>query len=414
MSSLCIVRPEFVNLTRRKVLAYGICLPFMAVIPSPPNIKKTEGDLEGRPVSIVKGQKKEEEVIGEERRKSRASAGSRAWLLGNQKGTSPELALSGRPAPPRYSGAPRHHSLYASSSLSSFNSAPPRYPLGRQIKFENPRGPSHPPVCWTVAHPIRAPYTSAAQRSLSVSRSSLESPSSHSTYYSSSLRSLPLPNHLGGKGTNLNGNRVSAVPYSRHTSAHTEYEYPAVLVTLPAVNESTSSLSVYSQSSAQCSSIASTGAPLSTIGPNELRSLPSRPPIGKQHWPYFAPRSPDQDYVRYMRASVHGYPDQGMNFCSPTGGFPSPHVTALPTSNFSASSGLTSFGLYPRAQSANVGGFYEIVADTPHYYLPWQDSNATIVSAATARSPHFRNDSTPSHVNMHEWRKLVLDAARKR
>ncbi|KAF8844576.1 hypothetical protein BDN67DRAFT_1066072 [Paxillus ammoniavirescens] len=386
------------------LLAYGICLPFMAVIPSPPNLEKTGGDLEGRPVSVVKSQKREEEVTSEEKRKSRASAGSRAWLLGNQEGTSPGSALSGLPAHPRHSSAPRCHS-HASSSPSSFNSAPPRFPTGRQIKFENPRGPSHPPVCWTVAHPIRAPYTSAAERSLNVSRSSLESPTSHSPYYSSSLRSLPLPTHLGGKGTN--GNRVSAPPYSRYTSAHPEYEYPPVLVTLSAVNESTSSLSVYSQYSAQDTSTASTGAPLSPIGPNDLRSLPSRLPIGRQHRPSsFAPRSPGQDSVHSMRASVpvYGHPDQGIKICGPTCGFLPPLVTALPTSSFSASSGLTSFGLYPRGQSVDVGELHEIFADPPHY-LAWQDSNA--------RSPHVRNDST-SHVNMYEWRKLVMDAARKR
>ncbi|KIJ16820.1 hypothetical protein PAXINDRAFT_180098 [Paxillus involutus ATCC 200175] len=301
------------------LLAYGICLPFMAVIPSPPNLEKAEGDLEGRPAFIAEGQEGEEEVIGEERRKSRASAGSRAWLLENQEGTSPELALSDLPAHPRHSGAPRRHS-HPSSSLSLLNPSPPRSPLAREIKFESPRGPSHP----SVAHHIRAPYMSAAERSLNVSGSSSESPSSPSPHYSpSSLPSLPLPNRFGGEGTD--GNRVSTVSYNSYASARTDYEYPAAPVTILAVprhsvatiNESASSLSVYSQSSAQCSSSAC------TIGPNDLGSLPSRLSTGKQHWPSSqspTPRLHGQESVHSMRASMHGHPDQGIDTGSPTGG----------------------------------------------------------------------------------------------
>ncbi|KAF8844578.1 hypothetical protein BDN67DRAFT_1066073 [Paxillus ammoniavirescens] len=392
------------------LLAYGICLPLMAVIPSPLSLHKTEGDLEARPALIAKGREREEEVTGEERRKSRASAGSQAWLLENQEGTSPELALSGLPVHPRHSGAPRRHS-HASSPLSSFNPPPPRSPLAREIKFENPRGPSHP----SVAHPIRAPYMSAAERSLNVSASSSESPTSPSPYYSpSSLPPLPLPNRFGGAGTD--GNRVSTVSYSSYTSARTDYEYPAAPVTISAVprhsvatiNESASSLSVYSQSSAQCSSSASARAPSSTINANDLGSLPGRPSTEKQHWPSSqssTPRLHAQESVHSMRASMHGHPDQGIDPGSPTGGF------------LSVGSGQTTSGHHlsdsPREQSAAVGELPDIVAERPHYFAR-KDSNATIMSMATARPPHVRNDSAASNVNMNEWRKLVLDAAGKR
>jgi hypothetical protein len=388
----------------------------MAVIPSPPNLEKTEGDLEGRPAFIAEGQEGQEEVIGEERRKSRASAGSRAWLLENQEGTSPELALSDLPAHPRHSGAPRRHS-HPSSSLSLLNPSPPRSPLAREIKFESPRGPSHP----SVAHHIRAPYMLAAERNLNVSGSSSESPTSPSPYYSpSSLPSLPLPNRFGGEGTD--GNRVSTVSCSSYASARTDYEYPAAPVTISAVprhsvatiNESASSLSVYSQSSAQCSSSAC------TIGPNDLGSLPSRLSTGKQHWPSSqspTPRLHGQESVHSMRASMHGHPDQGIDTGSPTGGSLPPLVTALPTSSFSAGSGQTTFGHhisdFPREQSAAVGELPDVVGERPHH-LVRQDSSATIMSTATARPPHVRNDSAASNVNMNEWRRLVLDAAGKR
>ncbi|KIK98841.1 hypothetical protein PAXRUDRAFT_823393 [Paxillus rubicundulus Ve08.2h10] len=406
------------------LLAYAIFLPLMAVIPSPKNLQTTEGGLQGRPALIAKGQERDEGVFGEERRESRASAGSRAWLLENQERTSPELALTGLPVHPRHSGAPRRHS-HASSSL-SFNPPPPGSPLARELKFEKPQRRSHPSVYQTVAHPIRASYMSAAERSLNVSGSSSESPSSPSPSPHYSHSSLPsLPNRFGGEGMEVN--RVSTASYNSHTSTHTGYEYPAAPVTISVVprhsvatiNESASSLSVYSQSSAQCSSLAPARAPPSTIVANDLSSLPSRLSTGEQHCPSSqssTPRLHGQDSVHSMRATVYGHPDQGIDADSPTGGFLPPLAAVLPTSSFPAGSGQTTFGRRsdsPRVQSADVGELPDIVAGRPHY-LVRQDSNATIMSAATARPPHVRTDSAASNVDMNEWRRLVLDAAGKR
>ncbi|KAF9227528.1 hypothetical protein BS17DRAFT_389613 [Gyrodon lividus] len=402
------------------LLAYGICLPLMVVIPSPPTLQKTGDDPEDEPAAIARGEEIEEEVTDEEKRRSHASSGSRAWLLKNQEGTSPELTPTDLPVP----GAPRAHS-HASSSLSSFDLPQPSSPLVREIKLESLRGQPHPLASSTVTQAIRAPYISASDRSPNISGSSSGISTSHPLSRSPSLQSFPLPDRFGGEETD--GNRVSIVSKSSYTSTNTDHEYSATPVTVSAVprhsaviiNESASSLSVYSQSSAPSrSTSASARAPPSTTGANGNHGLPRRLPTGRQHQQSArpsTPRSPGQDSVQSVIANVH-YPDQEVEVRSPTSGFLSPPLTALPSPSFSADSSQATFELHlsdsSRSRPADVGELPDIVGDR-HQHITRQGSVATIVSTATARPPHARNDSTASNVNMNEWRKLVLNAAGK-
>ncbi|KIJ68982.1 hypothetical protein HYDPIDRAFT_105533 [Hydnomerulius pinastri MD-312] len=415
------------------LIVYSIWLPVMAVIPSPPT-PSTRDDLENAPVEKTE----EEEGSEEEKRKSHVSSSSRAWLLKNQEGTSPELVPTGLPPQPRLPGALRVHS-HASSSLSSLNYPQPSSPLVQEITFDSYRGqPDAPPSAsvysvsspQSMAHTLRAPSISAAG-DLNTSGSSSGSSASQLPTRTSSLQSSHVPNRFDVEVTDEN--RVSVVSTSSYESASTQFEYSAVpgtiseaprrSVTITA--DSSSSLSVYSQSSAPSRSTSPPGVVQSNApkSVNNLRSLPSSPLAGRQPRQPIrqptqpsTPQSPRQDSVHSMMGSVHDHADQVIEFGRPTSGFLSPPLTALPTPSFSAGSGQTTFELHlsdsPRSQPVDVGDLPNI-ASGRQPELSRQGSMATIMSAATARPPHVRNDSAASNVDMDEWRKLVLNAAGK-
>ncbi|KAF9246199.1 hypothetical protein BU15DRAFT_70311 [Melanogaster broomeanus] len=333
------------------LLAYGFCLLIMAFIPSPPTPQETEDALENGPSARAehKGSAEEENRISHA-----SSSNSQTWLLKNQE--SPELGLADLPVPPRLTGVPGGHS-YTSSSTPSLR---PSSPLVQELKpFESPQGQPYPAAQWSPARATRARSILTVDKNMGPSRSSPRSPMRQPPSGSWTPQSSPLPGRFGGD----DGSTVSNNSYG---SPNTDYEDSDTPVNLLAVPQRSSIFSAESFN------------------------------LGRH-------RSTEHNRSRQPPLTVPGSAQ--------------PHKrAALPTPSLSSSFGTTTFQLHLsnplRKQSVDVGDLPAIVGGSQHPHTR-QDSMSTIMSAAIARPPHVRNDSTASNVDMNEWRKLVMSAAGK-
>jgi hypothetical protein len=331
----------------------------------------------------------------------------------NQRQMSPGLGPADLPVHPRPIGPP--HGYSHASSSSSLNLARRGSPLIQEMKpIEFSKGQPFPSVPWSAARATHTRSILTADRNQGPPRSPPQPPMRHPPSRSPSLLSLPLPNYFAGEETDEN--RVSIVSDSSYGSANTDNVDSATPVEILAapqrsISQSASASSSYSQCSVPSRpTSASTGAPSSTTGPNNLRDLPNRSLASNQPAGSSPPLSPGQDSVLSMMASAHDHPDQEVDLRSPTSG------AALPPPRFSSGFGPTGFQLHlsdpSRKQSVDVGDLPDIVGGRRHP-LPRQGSVSTVMSAATARPPRDRNDSVASDVDMTEWRKLVMNAAGK-
>ncbi|KAG0705913.1 hypothetical protein DFH29DRAFT_996346 [Suillus ampliporus] len=370
------------------MLAYAICLPVIAFIPRTPSPPQPD-DLENRPDIAVAEAK-------DDMRVSHVSSASRAWLLKNEEGMSPEVSASELPISPEKPAARNGRSN--ASSLSS--SQTPQQATGDdRIKLEtlsiasvysdaSPRS--------SVAKTIRA--SDNADRGLSSSGSS--SPARY-PHRSQSIQSSALPNRFVGESLDANRDSVSSSFYG------STYEFPMVSEPLAEAPHRTlsmitgSSASVYSQSTISgraksTSASQSAYVPAANASQTQQSSLLTSPSM---------PYSPGHLSVHSMMASVHDHAEHqsaGDDYDTPSDGFLSPPLTARPTPRFPAGSRQTTFELHlsdvPRRDSSDFPR--DIVRDPVQHSTPVRPN-----------LQHARTDSTATVVDLNEWRRLVLSAA---
>ncbi|KAH7889286.1 hypothetical protein F5I97DRAFT_497060 [Phlebopus sp. FC_14] len=397
---------------------YGISLPLMVVF-SPQIPPEPEDDLEETPRPKIE----EEPVL--QKRKSHASSGSRAWLLKNQEGMSPELNPSVLPRP-LVPGASRGHS-HTSSSLSSLNLPQPTSHLMHEVGVEGyrsqPGTPKFEPRHFessprsSGARAVRAPLISAADKELNVSGSSSASSMGDPPSRASSPDILPLPNRFREELTDDNG--VSLASTSSNGSTATRPENPIVTRVIsetPRRSEtftiaSSSSASVYSQPSASSHLMSATEVRFD--GQRVAKDNRGTPLSGSQS---SLPRSAGQDSFQSVMADVHDALDQVNELEIPAEGFLSPPLTALPSPGVPAGSAQTTFELHlsdsPQQATADAPIYITGGMDKQHDRMR-QDSLATIMPPPPRPRTHVRNDSVGSNVDMDEWRRLVMSAAGK-
>lgn len=361
------------------LLLYAICLPFVALIPRSPT---QADDLENQP---------DVTEVTDDMRISHASSTSQAWLLKNLEGMSPEVSASELPSSPHIPVARK----VSRNALPLPSLQMPQQATGDdRIELETPSATSvysDASPRSSVARTIRA--LDDADRSLNASGSS--SPRQYPRR-SDSLQSSALPNRFVGETLDANRDSVASSFYG------STYEFPTVSVPLAEPPHRTlsvitgSSASVYSQSTIPARAKTTSPANASTR-PTGLLASPSMS------------RSPGRLSVHSMMASVHDHAEHqsaGDDYDTPSNGFLSPPLTALPTPRFSAGSNEPTFELHlsdvPRRD------FKDKLSDFPRDVVQDPVQHPTLVRPSLQ---HLRTDSTDSNVDLDEWRRLVLSAA---
>ena len=358
--SLCLLH---IMVTVTSVALYAICLPVIALIPHPPSANQT-GDVEKRP-----------NITEEDTRKSHMASASLAHLLKNPEGMSPEAHASELPIPPEM---PAARATYSDASSSSS--------LRNHIELEAASTASfYPdPSRSSFAETIRAP--DIADRSLNSSGSSS---SGQYPRRSNSIQLLPLHNRFIGSPLDANRTSVASSTYE------STYDSPTAIPTIaeaPRRSQSmntTSSPSVYSQSTARAESTSASQREHRSASADASRTPQSRPLAAA-----LMPEDPARVSVYSMMASVHnhGEPQSSRaNYDTANDGFLSPPLTALPSPRLFEEPNQTSFEFH--------------LSDSPK-----NEDNADLPTFRPPVRPHARTDSTSS-VDLNEWKRLVLTAA---
>jgi hypothetical protein len=359
------------------ILLYAICLPFVPFIPRTPSPAQAD-DLENR-ADVAE--------VTDDLRLSHVSSASQGWLLKNQEGMSPEVFAPELPFP-QY--IPAAHEVPDNTLSSSALQMPHEATGDDHIEFETPRVTSvysHASRS-SVARTVRAPDD--IDRSLNSSSSS--SPRQYPRYLDS-LQPSDLPNRFVGETLNTNRDSVASSFYG------STYEFPTVSVPLTGAPHRTlsamtgSSTSAYSQNTLPAR--ANTTSPSNaTIRQSSLLTSPS---ISRSR-PHLS-----------MSASVHDHAEHqaaGGDYDTPSNGFLSPPLTALPTPRLSTGSNEPTFELQlsdtPRSDSKDQ------LLDFPRDIVQDSIPHPPIVRPSLQ---HLRTDSTTSNVDLDEWRRLVLNAA---
>lgn len=347
------------------VAAYVICLPIMAFVPRPSSATQDD-DLENLP----------DMEVGEDMRKSHVSSTSRAWLLKNPEGMSPEVHESELPIPPNMLAAHR-----TNSNSSSWSSLHVPQQVNRNLEAVNPASVYSQSI---FADTVRRPDNANRGLKSSGSLSSAQYP-----LRSNSKPFSPLANRFVGEP--MDANRVSVASSSFESS----YELPVATPTIaeaphrtPSTTTTESSASVYSQNTVHApSQMEHTSA--------DVSQAPRSNPLASD--------APGRLSVHSMMASVHDHVEpQFANYDTTSNGFLSPPLTALPTPRFSAGPSENSFELhlnFPRREPEEETDLLTLHGPVERPALVRPSFN------------HVRTDSTTSSVDLNEWKRLVLNAA---
>ncbi|KAH7923512.1 hypothetical protein BV22DRAFT_1036216 [Leucogyrophana mollusca] len=391
------------------LIAYAIFLPVMAVIPSPPTPKASDG-LETPPLNPDSE---------EEKRKTHVSSRSQAWLLHNPEGTSPELNASDLPAHRGIPSIPRPHSHASSSSSFDLRPISPAR-VDVVMAAGEPNTPSTTSV-YSVLSPrssagrtIRAPSFYTTDRAVNASNSSSESSEGYPASRSGSLLSHPLPNRFRD---GIDERRMSTLSDSTTVLPENAYydfptaDGPAGRPTSHPTIASPYSVSAYESSASRrpyrtrvASGRQSIHAQNGAIG---NRVAPTSPLASSAALPDTPAHS-----VHSMMASVHDHPDLDMDSNARTSrhsetGFLSPPLTALPTPRYASGSSPSTFELHlsdtTRSNSVDVGDLIDMAS------VPIRRGSESMHEVRNV--PHVRNDSLGSNVDLNEWKRHVLLAA---
>ncbi|KAL4068021.1 hypothetical protein V8B97DRAFT_1939047 [Scleroderma yunnanense] len=328
--------------------AYALCSPFVARSQGKPS--STVSDPEKTLDRTMEAEGTEQDrLVEEEKPPQTPSADTRAWLLKNQEGMSPEAIPMGLP---RLSDNGRTHSPASSMTLLP----QPGTRSSQDITRSDPRlaGPSES-TYWTSSPQSGVPRPLSAMDTTAPVPLRSSNPALHHPF---SGLALPAIDQSGG-----NSIEEALILLQQRNST-------------TAVPDGYESSSVYSQ-------------PSSATHRTPTTARPTRRQLTREEDLAHPLITPVQDDGYTDQAEIDGH----------NGGCLDPPLTAFPVPDYSSGTAAsqTAFELHLSGQSRP----------------PSIDAGELLNMAAGVPRPHTRKDSAISIVDMDEWRKLVLGAAGK-